>query len=249
MTDAWSVIEKYGLKEKIPLRVMDYLQRGIAGLEPETVKDGDPCLRRNPQCDRRRNQPGSGGSGRKNPGNSELLHEIITSELQGEARDAARFLAHTARMTQADMQAGERRCLLFGGETTVTVRGTGKGGRNQELALAFALEIDGQEGMTLLSAGTDGGDGPTDAAGALVDGNTVGRARGLGIEPVAYLDDNDSYGFFQRLDALSGERSHFMTGPTGTNVMDIQIICWERNRCQYCATVNSDEKPEGQSRR
>ena len=88
-------------------------------------------------------------------------------------------------MTQAGLQAGERRCLLFGGETTVTVRGTGKGGRNQELALAFALEIAGQDGISLLSAGTDGGDGPTDAAGALVDGGTAARARRLGMEPAA----------------------------------------------------------------
>ncbi len=224
---AWSVIEKYGLKEKIPVRVLNYLQRGVAGLEPETVKDGEPCL------------PGTrnvivGGIGRALAAAQEkarqlgLAAEIITAELQGEARDAARFLALTARKTQAGLKAGERRCLLFGGETTVTVRGTGKGGRNQELALAFALEIAGQSGVTLLSAGTDGGDGPTDAAGALVDGDTAGRARRLGIGPAAYLDDNNSYGFFQQLDALSGERSHFMTGPTGTNVMDLQIILVEK---------------------
>jgi glycerate-2-kinase len=126
------------------------------------------------------------------------------------------------------LQAGERRCLLFGGETTVTVRGTGKGGRNQELALAFALEIAGQPGMALLSAGTDGGDGPTDAAGAIVDGGTASRARQGGIDPAACLEENDSYGFFERLDALSGERSHFKTGPTGTNVMDMQIILLEK---------------------
>ncbi len=225
-TDAWSVIEKYGLKEKIPVHVMNYLQRGIAGLATETVKDGDPYLlgTRNVIV---------GGISRalaaaaEKSGQLGIAAEIITAELQGEARDAARFLAHNARMAQAGLQAGERRCLLFGGETTVTVRGKGKGGRNQELALAFALEIAGQSGVSLLSAGTDGNDGPTDAAGALVDGNTVGSARRLGIDPVAHLGENDSYGFFQQLDALSGGRSHFMPGPTGTNVMDLQIILLE----------------------
>jgi len=201
--DAWSVIEKYGLKEKIPLRVMNYLQRGSAGLEPETVKDGDSCLlgTRNVIVGTISLALAAAQEKSRQLG---FAARIITAELQGEARDAARFLAHTACMTQAGLKSGERRCLLFGGETTVTVKGTGKGGRNQELALAFAIEIEGQQGISLLSAGTDGNDGPTDAAGALVDGNTVGRARGLGIEPVAYLESNDSYGFFNRLDALSG---------------------------------------------
>jgi glycerate-2-kinase len=206
---------------------VDYLQRGVDGLAPETVKDGDPCLHgtRNVIV---------GGIGRALAAAQEksrqlgFAAQVGSAELQGEARDAALFLAHAARMTQAGLQAGERRCLLFGGETTVTVRGMGKGGRNQELALAFALEIAGQDGISLLSAGTDGGDGPTDAAGALVDGGTAARARRLGMEPAAYLDNNDSYGFFQQLDALSGGRRHLMTGPTGTNVMDLQIILLEK---------------------
>ncbi|GAO37289.1 hypothetical protein SCT_2708 [Sulfuricella sp. T08] len=242
--DAWSVIEKYGLKEKTPWNVMNYLQRGIAGLEPETVKNGDACLPaiRNVIV---------GGISRALAAAEEKARQlgfsaqIITSELQGEAREAARLLANTACTTQAGLKAGERRCLLYGGETTVTVTGKGKGGRNQELALAFALEIAGQSGVTLLSAGTDGNDGPTDAAGALVDGSTAGRARRLGIEPVAYLAENDSYGFFQKFDALSGEHSHFMPGPTGTNVMDLQIILLEKQPIPNRATANTDEEPEG----
>ncbi len=225
--DAWSVIEKYGLKEKIPLRVVGHLQRGLTGLAPETLRDNDPCLSRT------RNVIVAGNAlalaaAQEEARQRGIAARIITSELQGEARDAARFLATAARAAQAGLQAGERRCLLFGGETTVTVRGTGKGGRNQELALAFALEIAGQPGMALLSAGTDGGDGPTDAAGAIVDGGTASRARQGGIDPAACLEENDSYGFFERLDALSGERSHFKTGPTGTNVMDMQIILLEK---------------------
>jgi len=122
------------------------------------------------------------------------------------------------------MKPNERRCLLCGGETTVTVRGTGMGGRNQELALAFALEIEGDQGMALLSAGTDGTDGPNDAAGAIVDGGTAARARSLGIDPCNYLDNNDSYTFFQDFDTATGAQCHLKTGPTGTNVMDIQIV-------------------------
>jgi glycerate-2-kinase len=90
-----------------------------------------------------------------------------------------------------------------------------------ELALAFALEIEGEEGITLLSAGTDGSDGPTDAAGAIVDGHTIARARAAGLDPEGYLADNDSYHFFQKAGGL------FVTGPTGTNVMDVQLVLIE----------------------
>ncbi len=126
------------------------------------------------------------------------------------------------------MWPGERRCLLSGGETTVIVHGNGKGGRNQELALAFAIETAGTPGVTLLSAGTDGTDGPTDAAGAVVDGLTAQRARELGVHPEPYLGNNDSYTFFSKLDALDNEKHLLVTGPTGTNVMDIQILLIER---------------------
>ena len=109
-------------------------------------------------------------------------------------------------------------CLIAGGETTVTLRGDGNGGRNQELALAAALHLDGWPAITLLSGGTDGTDGPTDAAGALVDGATLARARAMDLQARAFLDRNDAYHFFQALDDL------VITGPTGTNVMDLQIL-------------------------
>jgi glycerate-2-kinase len=96
------------------------------------------------------------------------------------------------------------------------------------MALAFALEIEGVDGITMLSAGTDGTDGPTDAAGAVVDGETVIKARKFGLEPVEYLKNNDSYNFFKRFDSLTGEKTHLITGPTGTNVMDMQIIIVEK---------------------
>ena len=225
--DAMAVIEKYGLKEKIPIRVLSFLERGMEGQEPETVKSGDSCLHKT------RNVIIGGitqalSAATEKARQLGFAPEVITGELQGEARDAARFLAAAAFRAHDALRPGELRCLLSGGETTVTVKGKGKGGRNQELALAFALEIEGLEGVSLLSAGTDGTDGPTDAAGAIVDGGTASRARALGIDPVHYLDYNDSYMFFQRFDELSGNKSHVITGPTGTNVMDLQIMLLEK---------------------
>lgn len=221
--EAWAVIAKYGLQQKLPRRVTDYLQRGIAGQMPETVKENDPCLgkTRNVIIASIRQALDAAKDTAAQLGYSA---KTITDTLHGEACEAAHILAQSARAELDRMQANERRCLLSGGETTVTVRGNGKGGRNQEFALAFALEIEGWHGIAMLSAGTDGSDGPSDAAGAMVDGNTTSHARKLGIDPRGHLDNNDSYAFFQQLDAASGAHSHFKTGPTGTNVMDIQIV-------------------------
>ena len=225
--DAWAVIEKYQLQHKIPQRVAHHLQQGIAGKVPETVKSGDACLL-NVQTVVVGNLRLALEAAKEKAGQLGIHAKIISTDLQGEACAAARTLAQTARATLGRMQLHERRCLLSGGETTVTVTGSGVGGRNQELALAFALEIDGLAGVSLLSAGTDGSDGANDAAGALVDGSTAASARQLGMEPLQYLAENDSYYFFQQFDACSGEHAHFITGPTGTNVMDLQILLLEK---------------------
>jgi hydroxypyruvate reductase len=221
--DAWAVVEKFSLQEKMPLRVTNYLRRGMAGEVSETVRAEDVCLRKTHHTivaslhqAMRAAQIKSGTLG--------IVAKICKEDLQGEARHAARFLAQVVRAELATMKAGETRSLLCGGETTVTVRGKGMGGRNQELALAFALEIEGLQGVNLLSAGTDGSDGSNDAAGAFVDGDTVVTTHRLGLDAMAYLDDNDSYHFFQNFDAASGVHSHFKPGATGTNVMDMQII-------------------------
>jgi glycerate-2-kinase len=224
--DAARVIDKYRLKPELPRPVAAFIERGVSGQEPETVKSGDGCFKRT------RNVIVGGiaqalAAAREKAGALGYVAEIETAELQGEARDAARTLARKAIETRESMKPGERRCLLFGGETTVTVRGKGKGGRNQELALAFAMEIDGVRGIALLSAGTDGTDGPTDAAGAVVDGATVQQARLGNIHPEIYLGDNDSYTFFSKADAVSGSEHHVITGATGTNVMDIQVVLIE----------------------
>jgi len=221
--EAWSVIGKFGLQHKLPARVAAYLQRGVAGQAQETVKTNDACLAGT------RNVIVAGirqalDAAQHRAAQLGYTPRRISDTLHGEASDAARFLAQTALVELAAMQPGERHCLLCGGETTVTVRGTGKGGRNQEFALVFALAIDGLKGAAMLSAGTDGTDGPTDAAGAMVDGDTIARARESGMDPLPYLSNHDSYTFFQQFDSASGAHSHFKTGPTGTNVMDIQIV-------------------------
>jgi glycerate 2-kinase len=124
----------------------------------------------------------------------------------------------------SDRPARRPVCILSGGETTCTVRGSGLGGRNQEFVLAAAIALQGAPHTTILSAGTDGIDGPTDAAGAVADGETVARAASAGIDARAYLANNDSYHFFEPLNAL------LKTGPTGTNVMDVRLLLLDRPR-------------------
>lgn len=225
--DAWAVIEKYQLQKLIPEPVACHLQEGVAGKHEETIKAGDACLRKVQHVI-------VGGLGQALAAAKDksqqrgLKTEIIMADLQGEARDAAHLLADHARETLSKMKPGERYIVLSGGETTVTVKGRGMGGRNQELALAFALEVEGVQGVTLLSAGSDGSDGNNEAAGAIVNGNIAMQARQLDMTPEHYLADNDSYHFFREFDQRSGENTHFITGPTGTNVMDIQIMLLEK---------------------
>ena len=138
---------------------------------------------------------------------------IVTTELQGEAREAG------ARITSEIAQAPPGACLIYGGEPTVTLRGNGKGGRNQELALAAAFSLPA--GCIIAALGTDGTDGPTDAAGAVANASTMARAQALGLDAAACLARNDSYNFFQPLGDL------ILTGPTGTNVADVVIALRE----------------------
>jgi glycerate 2-kinase len=148
---------------------------------------------------------------------------VLSSSIDGETRDVARMHAAIAREIPERghrIRRPVRRplCVLSGGETTVTVRGHGLGGRNQEFVLAAAIALEGADGIVVFSAGTDGIDGPTPAAGAIADVRTIMGARTRGLDPQAYLDDNDSYHFFK------GAKSLVMTGPTGTNVMDIRLM-------------------------
>ena len=143
---------------------------------------------------------------------------VLSSQIEGEAREVAQvFAAIGKEISQANLPISPPACIIAGGETTVTIQGDGRGGRNQELALACAIAIDGWKRVSLLSAGTDGTDGPTDAAGAMVNGTSCGRARQANLDPRDFLLANDSYTFFESLGDL------LKTGPTRTNVMD--IIC------------------------
>lgn len=214
--DAWEVLERHNLLKSVSPQVLNLLEKGKKGLIPETLKAKHPVFKKVSNI--------IVGSNRKvlkaikkAALKQGFVAEVISSDLQGEAKEVAKQLAKLAIEKQAQL-CEKTKCLISGGETTVTVKGNGLGGRNMELALAFALEIAGKKGISLLSAGSDGTDGPTDAAGAIVDGKTVIKAQRMGIDPKAYLENNDSYHFFQKVGGL------FVTGPTGTNVMDIQII-------------------------
>jgi hydroxypyruvate reductase len=143
---------------------------------------------------------------------------FVADSIEGESRVAAKAHAERIKEIIHTKKPGARpTCLLAGGETTVTVRGTGLGGRNQEFALAAAIEIEGLDGVVILSGGTDGTDGPTDAAGGIVDGATVARAEAKNLFAAGFLENNDSYRFL----AAAGDL--FITGPTLTNVMDLQV--------------------------
>lgn len=222
--EALDVVKRYDILDKLPESVVGVLKTGVGGRIRETPKAHEPFFK-----DVRSVVVGSLSASLAAAMEAASVMgfdaEVVTAELQGEAREAARRLAGAAREARDHIGHGKKtKCFIIGGETTVTIKGSGKGGRNQELALAFAIEIEGAEGVTMLSAGTDGTDGPTDAAGAIVDGRTAQAARSLGMDPNAYLENNDSYGFFERLDSMSSSGSHLKTGPTGTNVMDINII-------------------------
>lgn len=216
--DAISVIERYSLCDLIPKSVIGRLEKGAKGGLAETPKNGDVRLGRvrNIIIGDIRQALGAAEARAAALGYRTL---VLTSLLTGEARETARLFPAIAReIIDTSRPIGSPACILSGGETTVTVRGDGMGGRNQEMALSAAIRLNGIHSALFLSAGTDGTDGPTDAAGAFADGSTVERARRLGMNPYEYLDTNDSYNLFKRIGDL------FITGPTKTNVMDIQIL-------------------------
>jgi glycerate 2-kinase len=144
---------------------------------------------------------------------------VLSTTIQGETREVAAMHATIAREILSTRQPLKPpACILSGGETTVTVRGDGLGGRNQEFVLSAALALDGAGQVTILSAGTDGIDGPTDAAGAIADSTTIDQARRHGLDARRFLESNDSYHFFEQVGGL------IKTGPTGTNVMDVRVM-------------------------
>jgi hydroxypyruvate reductase len=216
--DAWEILRKYDLTRKIAPSIRRHLQSGREGKVPETPKPGDPVFEKVENILIGSNILALRAASRKarTLGFNTL---ILSSSIVGETREAAKFHAAIAKEIVATGHPLLRpACILSGGETTVTIRGRGRGGRNQEFALAAALEIDGLKEVVLLSGGTDGTDGPTDAAGAVVDHTTVKRATAMGMHPKTHLEENNAYPFFQKLGDL------LMTGPTRTNVMDVRIL-------------------------
>ncbi len=215
-SDALRVIEKYNFFEKAPQSIINILKSGHAGTIPDTPKGDNQIFRSVQNMIVGSNQKAVEAAAKEGRDKGHET-EVLSSALTGEAKEVAGWLAEKAKKALSQKHTGKL-CLISGGETVVTVKGNGKGGRNMELALSFAIEIEGMDGITLLSAGTDGTDGPTDAAGAIVDGRTVIKAREMGLDPLDYLNNNDAYNFFKEIDSL------IITGPTGTNVMDLQII-------------------------
>ena len=212
--DALQILRHHRLESRVPERVLMRLEQGAVGLLPETPKPGDPLFQNvhNQIIGSNRLALKAAASQAKKLGYAPL---ILSSTMQGETREVARV--HTEILREA-RTSGASVCLLSGGETTVTVKGQGKGGRNQEFALAAAIAIDGLQDVLVLSAGTDGTDGPTDAAGAIALGDTVRRAKAAGLDAYRHLQDNNAYPFFDALGDL------IKTGPTGTNVMDIHLL-------------------------
>lgn len=216
--DAWKVVKKYRLEKVLPSRVVEILREGMEGKREETPKKENPIFGR---CYWHFLATNSIAlqEARKKAEEMGFPALILSSLLEGEAREIARFHSRIVKeVKRTGNPLSAPCCLLSGGEATVTVKGKGEGGRNQEFALAFALDLGGEKEVLLLSAGTDGTDGPTPAAGAFVDETTLKRAKKLGMEGEDYLERNDSYNFFKSLGDL------FITGPTGTNVMDLRII-------------------------
>jgi len=215
-SDAISVLRRYDLWDKFPESAKDYLQNATPELE--TLKDFGIFKSKVHSFILVKNSMACMGAIKiaKEIGFNTLF---LSSYIEGESREVAKV--HTAigkEIISTGSPVNRPACVVSGGETVVTVKGNGLGGSNLEFALSAAIEIDGINNIVILSLGTDGTDGPTDAAGAIVDGNTINRAREFGLDPLEYLKQNDSYNFFKKLNAL------IITGHTDTNVMDIRLV-------------------------
>ena len=231
--NAFEVLERHGLLSKVPTSVRDHISNGISGDVAETPKPGSSVFNRVHNVLVGSNKQSCGAAARvlRKKGYRTL---VLSTRIQGESREAGNTLSGQASdIRESQIPIAPPAAIVAGGETTVTVHGTGRGGRNQELALSSALSIQGLKGVVVASIGTDGVDGPTDAAGAVADGTTVERALKKGLEAKSFLEDNNSYPFFKELDDL------IITGPTGTNVNDIMIAIVEGSREKHDTTRRS----------
>ena len=216
--DALAILQRYGMSGETPLSIMSHLERGAAGDIAETPKPGDPrlsqVLNQIVGSNLQAAQAALAQAGREH-----FNTLLLTTFLQGEAREAGRMLAAIAREIAGSGNPIPRpACLVLGGETTVTLRGNGLGGRNQELALAAVADVAELADIVLVTLATDGGDGPTDAAGAVVTGETLAQAHAQGLKAADFLARNDAYHFFAPLDDL------LRPGATRTNVNDLALL-------------------------
>ncbi len=220
--DALSILSFHNLTDQVPPAVLAHLKRGTEGSAEETPDSRNPLFQRVFYRFIGSNQIALEAAAAE----ARLLGYqtlILTHGTCGEAREIARFIAAIGKqLVEAGQPISPPACILSGGEPTVTLRGTGKGGRNQEFALAAGLEIEGIDHLLIASVGTDGTDGPTDAAGGYTDGNMVKKARERHWRALDFLRENNAYPFLDQLGYL------IKTGPTGTNVMDIQIILCQK---------------------
>lgn len=217
--EAWAIVEKYDLSPKLPAAIVRRLQAGRAGDIPDTPKAGDPVFAHAHTVVVADNRVAAEAAQRRA---EELgFHTLLLSTfVEGEAREVAKVAVALAKEVQASGNPlAAPACLILGGETTVTLGAqAGSGGRNQELALAAALALQGTSGITLVSLATDGSDGPTDSAGALADGATVARGAALGLDGRDFLQRHDAYPF------LAATQDLLMSGPTQTNVNDLIVV-------------------------
>lgn len=215
---AWDILKKYDLTGRVPASVRERLEAGLRGEIADTPEEGDAAFAKAQNLivgSNRLAVDAAEGKAR------ELGYKtlVLSTFIEGETKDVARVHAAIAKEVRAAGRPLKTpACIISGGETTVTIRGEGLGGRSQEFALAGAIEIAGMRDVLMLSGGTDGTDGPTDAAGAFADGGTVGKGLGKGLAAVEYLNRNDSYHYFEALGGL------IKTGPTRTNVMDVRLV-------------------------
>lgn len=215
--DALDVLKRRGVWEKVPDRVRELISAGAEGRIPETLKPGDPLLARVSNVVVASNMM----SLREMKAEAEVLGYralVLTSMMVGEAREVGRFLGGLARHVAKYELGGGNVMLLLGGETTVTVRGRGIGGRNQELCVGYSIAARGLRNSVLASVGSDGVDGNSPAAGGICDGGTFDEALSLGLNPYEYLDRNDTYTLLSKLGRA------IVTGPTGTNVNDLTVL-------------------------
>ena len=217
-SDAWIILKKYQLVDQVPRAVRVYIAEGLEGNIPETLKPGDPLLKKvtNLIVASNKDALSSAESAARMAGFST---RILTSSLQGEASEEGDHLCKEAtRLIAGPSSVSRPACMLAGGETTVSIKGNGRGGRNQELVLGAVKCLSGKDNLLLISLASDGGDGPTDAAGAVATGETYSRGLSMGFYPQDYLSRNDSYHYFEPLGDL------IKTGPTFTNVNDLVLF-------------------------